>query len=100
MRLVADEDREAAKALQQLSCVRQVAAAVLDAGHETRIRRHEAGDDVMRDRHAGDLGNVIEVQAETRIRYSIGQPCEASVHPFVADPLEEEWWQHQRAGAD
>ena len=77
----------------------QVAFAVLDAGEHTRIGRRKARNDVVGDRHAGYLRDMVEIEAETRIGDAIDEPRVARIDALFAGTLEEKRREHQRAGA-
>jgi hypothetical protein len=99
MGLVADEHGQRPETLEERARVAQVAFAVLDASEHTRIGRRKARDDIVGDRDAGYLRDVIEIEAKTRIGDAIDEPRVTRIDALFTGALEEEWRQYEGAGA-
>src|SRR5260370_42020282 len=74
----------------------QVTLAILDAGQNARISSGQPRNDVVRDRHAGDLRDMVEVEAQPRVGDSVDQARIARINAFVAGTLEEKRRGHPR----
>src|SRR5437899_9172222 len=99
MRFVPHEHRQRAKAFEQATRMAEVALAILDAGQNARISGSQSRNDVVRDRHGGDLRDMVEIEPEPCVSDSVDEARIARVNAFFAGTLEEKRWEYKRAGA-
>src|SRR5205085_6701261 len=76
-----------------------IARAVLHPGDRTRIRGEQAGDQVCAEPDLGDGRDVIQVDAQSRVAYSLDDLREGTEQTFVTDAFVIEGRQHQNARA-
>ena len=93
----AGEDGEAGEAFDHRGHVRQIAGAVLDADHDAGEGRQQPGDQVVRDRHLGDLRDVVEHHPQPVVADALDHRGIEAEQPLVADALVIEWRQQHRS---